>query len=400
MVVVELRTNGGWTVFRCASVIRALHIRSLEHLCELASQWDDLWRRTGQAVPSAQARPLALWCRHFVNSASFHAVVIQQEDRLVAALPLVPMRIRGLVEAAHLPANEWAAGGDLLLDANASDDIVDHLLSNLMELPWPLVWVEPAALSAPRWQAFIRGLERAELAFETDVRYWSGIVRTSGDWSAYRGQWSRNHRRKMDRYEKQLRQRGDLVVRLEHPTARPDVERLVRRGFEVENRSWKGTAQSSVMSQPRLLEFYVEQACLLAESQQLELAFLELDGRPIAFEYALLSPGTYYSMKVGYDPEFAAYSPGQVLVGTLLERFFAEEGRDGFDCMGPLSEALRRWRPQAYPVSRMVFAPSSTLGRWIVQAYSMFWPRRGTNGDGREEFFCEESAVSAEISSY
>ena len=381
-------------------MIRTLHIGSLEQLGELASQWDDLWRRSGQVVPSAQARPLALWCRQFVSSASFHAVVIQQEDRFVAALPLVPMRIRGVVEAAHLPANEWAAGGDLLLDVNAADDVVDHLLSELTELPWPLVWIEPAALNAPRWQAFIRGIERAEFAFETDIRYWSGVVRTSGDWSTYRGQWSRNHRRKMDRYEKQLRQRGDLVVCLERPAARPDVERLVRRGFEIENRSWKGTAQSSVLSQPRLLDFYIDQACLLAESQQLELAFLELDGRPIAFEYALLSGGTYHSMKVGYDPEFAAYSPGQLLVGALLERFYADEGRNEFDCMGPLSEAIRRWRPQAYPVSRMVFAPSSKLGRWIVQAYSMFWPRRGANGDGCEEFSCEESAVSAQNSSY
>ncbi len=45
----------------------------------------------------------------------------------------------------------------------------------------------------------------------------------------------------------------------------------------------------------------------------LEVQFLKLDDRAIAFEIGFRSHGTYYSCKIGFDPEFSKFSPGQII---------------------------------------------------------------------------------------
>ena len=45
----------------------------------------------------------------------------------------------------------------------------------------------------------------------------------------------------------------------------------------------------------------------------LEVQFLKLEDRAIAFEIGFRSHGTYYSYKIGFDPEFSKFSPGQII---------------------------------------------------------------------------------------
>jgi hypothetical protein len=50
------------------------------------------------------------------------------------------------------------------------------------------------------------------------------------------------------------------------------------------------------------------------------LSFLDVDGRPIAFDLAVLDGATLYSLKMSYAPEFEAYSPGSLLRAEVIRR--------------------------------------------------------------------------------
>ena len=111
-----------------------------------------------------------------------------------------------------------------------------------------------------------------------------------------------------------------------------------------------------MISVPGMSEFFIRQAQQLAAWGQLELAFLECDGRPIAFCYGQNAKGVFHSAKIGYDPQFARYSPGQLLRYFLLERFYTEPGRVAIDFLGPMTESHAHWRPETYTVARFAVA--------------------------------------------
>ena len=84
-----------------------------------------------------------------------------------------------------------------------------------------------------------------------------------------------------------------------------------------------------------MFEFFLAQAEQLAQWGQLEIATLELEGHLLATLYGFSAKGVYYAHKIGYDPRFAHFSPGQVMFWNILERLHADGRWQAVDCLGP-----------------------------------------------------------------
>jgi hypothetical protein len=106
----------------------------------------------------------------------------------------------------------------------------------------------------------------------------------------------------------------------------------------------------------------------------LELAFLEFERRPIAFELGWTGKGWYFSPKVGYDEAYAHVSPGQLLRFKLAERFFADGERIGWDFLGPLVEATEKWTTGSYAIERLVVSTGGMGSDSFMHAYRHWWP--------------------------
>jgi CelD/BcsL family acetyltransferase involved in cellulose biosynthesis len=358
------------------SSLQLVHLESIEDLRRAASAWDDLWQRSEVALPTARAELLAQWVEQFAPAARFHAVAVESEGRLLAALPLVGRRVGRVIEAGDLPTNAWSASGELLLDPIGANDVVlDRLAAGLAELPWSLLWLDSAPFETPRWQGLMAAVARAGFGSDCHERFRIGQVEIDHDWEGYRARWSKNHRHNMKKAVKRAEAAGQTGLVVHSRPAPDEVEGLLRQGFEIEDRGWKGAGGSSVMQSPGMFEFYCRQARQLAEWGNLHLVFLEHQGRPIAFEYGWSAKGTYYSPKVGYDEAYAELVPGQLLRLHLLERFFAEPERTLVDFFGPQVEATARWATRSYGIGRLVIAPGRMPGRAFLRAYRTCWPR-------------------------
>jgi CelD/BcsL family acetyltransferase involved in cellulose biosynthesis len=90
---------------------------------------------------------------------------------------------------------------------------------------------------------------------------------------------------------------------------------------------WKGARGTAIASQPHTRRFYIEVARWAADRGWLRLAFLRLDGRPLAVQYLLDVNGVRYALKGGYDPSAERFSPGILLLEALLEHAFATAAR-------------------------------------------------------------------------
>lgn len=346
------------------------HFRSMDELCGAAPAWNALWQRSDANMPLARAEFVAHWLAQFGCGNEFQAVVVKHGATLLAALPLVGPRAKSLRRCGGLTANHWSLCGDFLLDPGTDETAVCELLAEgLNDMPWPMVCLAPVAYESPRWQSLLaaaskRGL--ATLAVDSDC---VGQVSVSGRWDDYRASWSANHRRHLQKSRRRAERAGELSLEVYADLPVHEVESFMRRGCEIEDRSWKGVAGTSILRAPGMFGWYVEQARRLAENGHLQLTFLNHSGQPIAFEYGCRAKETYFSPKVGYDPAYARFSPGQLLRALLLERWFASREVGVIDFWGPLSDATAKWANRQYRVGKVWIAPRRLLSRTALAGY-------------------------------
>jgi CelD/BcsL family acetyltransferase involved in cellulose biosynthesis len=355
---------------------RTLVFRSAAELCSWAPAWDDLWRRSEVATPRARAPIVAEWLDKFAGRRRIRILAVELNGRLVAALPLVSKRIAGVVQVLTLPVNDWAMCGELLLDQDADPaSVLAPLVSWLTQPGTPILWLDYLPLQTQRWQAFLAASQRAGLCQAMRQQFDVGVVDIERTWSAYAAEYPKRGRRNRQRQAKALEQAGGAELHLLNAIAPGDAPALVRRGFEVERRSWKGSEQSSVLQHPAALSYYSAEARQLAEWGLLELSFLEHQDRPIAFQYGFQAKGTYFIPKVGYDQEFAKFAPGVQLMQQILRRQHEETSCHRVDFNGPLSDWTRDFATETYPLSRFVGARNCLSHHLVMQAYDRLLPK-------------------------
>jgi len=350
-------------------------LTSADHLRHFADTWDDLWYRSVAAPPTLRAALLAHHLEQFAPRARSWCAVIERADgTAVAALPIVESR-RALVACGTMPNNQWSGSGDLLLDESADvDSVCDCLTAAMRHAPWPLFWLEWIPYQSTRWQSLLAAVDRQGGRWETKHSFDVGLVPTAGRWEEYQASWSKNHRRKLKRFEKQLTEIGEVSFEIHDCFNGEEVEQLLREAFEVEDRSWKGEQGTSILQSDGMWDFYLAQAKQLAAWHQLLISLLRVDGRPIASEYGFFAKGVHFACKVGFDGDFQKQSPGNILQARSLERAFGAPAVNAIDFMGPVGQSCESWLPERYAIGKALIAPGRVVGRAMLGAYRHVWP--------------------------
>jgi CelD/BcsL family acetyltransferase involved in cellulose biosynthesis len=358
-------------------------LTSLAELREAAPAWDDLWQRSDCTSPLARADMVAHWLEHFAPSARIRVAVVEENGRWLAALPLVERKARGVLRAGALPCNEWPSGATLLWDVcrtgisqkmevfPAEAGTTSAAMTSAVDrLPWQLVWLEAAMPARASWQALYGAVTAAGLACDLRTRWHVGRLAIGHNWPAEQARLSRKHRQRTASSLRKLADRGEVGFELHQRIAADQLEPLLERAMAVDDRSWKAAAATSIRRTPGAAEFMRRQAKCLADRDQLWLAFLRCGPRDAAFCYGVFAKGVMHSMKIGYDAEFAPYSPGHLLQYHLLQAVHADARVVAVDYIGQLTEYHASWRPESYPFARLVFAPRGKLvGQAAIWSY-------------------------------
>lgn len=127
----------------------------------------------------------------------------------------------------------------------------------------------------------------------------------------------RRHR-EYRRLERRLAEKGDLVYDIAET---PEENRLAVETFlSLEASGWKGRAGTAMVVDRFRAAFVREAVAGLSERAMCRIHTLTLSGRPIASLVVFVESGVAYTWKTAFDEDFAAFSPGVLLMAEVTRR--------------------------------------------------------------------------------
>ncbi|MGH2955382.1 MAG: GNAT family N-acetyltransferase [Solirubrobacterales bacterium] len=333
-------------------------------IAPLEREWEELARG---APPFLQPGWISTWWRAFGRGEPV-ILCVRRDGDLAGVLPL--MRRDGVLESAanwHTPVF-----GAVTLDRPAGAT----LARALFDLAPRRVRLGFLAGDAP-FLHDLRGAARAagyQVAERVMLR--PPYVEVSGDWQRYWSTRSRNLRKGVKRRRNRLQELGQLE--LEIASGDDGLERL-EEAFQLEASGWKGERGTAIVSRPETRRFYEEVARWAAETGMLRIVTLRLNDRAVAMHLSIEAGDDYFTLKVGYDPEFEKAAPSKLLDREMLEHAFNSR-LSSFEFLGDADPYKLDWSDQQHErvelqafarsprgvIDRLVHAHGRQLARWAL----------------------------------
>lgn len=327
----------------------------------LASEWDRLAETIGAHV---FLRPgwVCAWAEAFAGG-ELLAVTARRGRDLVGLLPVLEHG-RRLRSATNSETSRFAP---VLADPAAFTAMLARLEPAPRRVSLQYIPADHPAVTAAHsagGRLLLRRLRRSPY-----------VDTASGDYDGWeRAHLSGSRRHNLRRHERRLRDLGELTFSVED--GRGDLDALLQDGFRIEAAGWKGRGGTAVLSRPPARRFYWSAARWLAAAGKLQLAFLRLDGRPIAFSYGLEDRGVVASQKLAFDEGLRQHGPGILAVRSLLQACFADPGVQRFDFLGEAAPYKMVFADGTESQVRLDYFPPTVVGAAERVAMAAGWRLR------------------------
>lgn len=289
-------------------------------LLALAPEWEALWRRVPRASPFMAPAWLLAWWRQFGTGAP--VVAVQREaGRLVGVLPLYLLQETDCRKLLPIGAGTTDQLDALLSPGVAVGPLVQAALDRARQAGadvCDLIEVPPGSalhgIAPSGWSMhWTDGSPCPVLALPTTI---PGLATVLPANTLRKLRMNRN---------RAARAGGVRIATADAGTVGPMLETLIR----LHRSRWLAQAEHGVLTDPKVLAFQREAAPALLQAGVLRLQTLEAGGVTVAACYTLLAGDDRILFYLsGYDPAFAAISPGTLLLASLIEQAIAEGRRE------------------------------------------------------------------------
>lgn len=333
----------------CLAGGRVRVIDDLGAFDELRPQWDAL--AATAPFPTATHAWVASAMATLLADRQAAVAVVESRGRLVAAAPMVE-----------------ADDGLELLGARELGEPADLLHETPEHLPVLARWLAgsgaPSVLrrlptGSPTTAAMRTAARRRGILLAREVPGCPTIP-LDGGWRAGEARPSSRRLSDLRRARRRSELLGEVSTDIRDP-APDEVEELLAEAVRVEAASWKGRQGTALAADPLRGPFFDELARRTAADGSLRLAFLRIDGRPVAMQIAVEHAGSYWLLKMGYDEWFARSSPGmQLMRDTILEATL--RGLRSYELLGYPEPWTGIWTQESRPMTSLRLYPARAVG--------------------------------------
>jgi CelD/BcsL family acetyltransferase involved in cellulose biosynthesis len=337
-------------------------VSSESAFAELGSGWDDLVLAMPRPSPFLLHAWLLEWYRHYGRGSELAVHAAFRDGGLVAALPLVRTRWRGLRVSRFL-GGQQSSLADLLLDPVEPEATGATLIGDACATH---DFAELFGLGAGSRIAGIAGVDELHLFRRAD----GPVLDLTDDWEAlYEAKVSAKRR---SNYRRRLRQlEGQGKVEFGSARTPTELEALLPDVFRLHTLRWAGLADGSGIATARGVEFHRAALAALADKGFVRLSTMTFEGGVIAFALAFALAGRLYGYRTAFDPSFARYSPGLLTVHALLASA-CREGLQRVELLGAADTFKVELADRLEPIHVGIGLAGSAQGRTVVAARTSF----------------------------
>jgi CelD/BcsL family acetyltransferase involved in cellulose biosynthesis len=293
-----------------------------EQLDLLQTEWDELVLAMRRPTPFLLHGWVRAWLRHRAGDAEAAIHIARRDGRLIAALPLLVSKRKGLRIAGFVGQDHPFV--DVLLAPGEGAETVNALATHAKQSHdcASLFMISAESTLAQVCADRLRLVPRV-LAPAFDLR---------PDFEQlYREKYSNRKRRTHAHRRAELAQLGKLE--LEAAQTPDELAPALEHAFRLHALRWQGRFDTSEFTAPESIDFHREVVQNLAAAGVPRILTMRLDERPIAFLYYFVLSGRMFCYRMAFDPEFAQYSPGLLNLLSAIERS-AEEGVTTVELLG------------------------------------------------------------------
>ncbi len=330
--------------------------------------WTSLLANRGVTAPFLDSHWIETY-RNICAPDTLRTAAAWEDDRLVGVAVLNEDRSRPfpyLVRSAQSPTFDCLSRYEFLVQSNQGEVLERLWRFWLTAGLFSQIQLELLAEDSDTFQAGLRVAEElgwTAIAEITCRSPWLRLPDCPEDWDkGLKSKFKANLRNR----ERRLSQLGEVCFEVVRESAR--LRDAMEVFYTLEASGWKHRANTSIAQQPRVRKFY--DALVARVPQQIWVPILSLNGKPIAAQFIRTFGETVYLLKIGFDPQFSPYSPGQLITARTLAYASAEHMK-AFDFLGEQMTWKMDWNPEVRSFCRLVLCSPTLAGRYA------YWTRFG-----------------------
>lgn len=277
-------------------------------------------------------------------------IVIQYQKKPVAIFPLIQQE--SFVGPLRVTSIELMWSTDL--------QVRDCIISDEVNIKYVGKWLMQALKAAGiKWDIFLLPdivdkssayrvvTQQGLYPISIHQHHFTARIPATGDESTCFEFLSTRMRKRLDRYYKNLTQKGE--VRFKLIRAGELTEKQYDMFLNIESSSWKGGSGTKTALRYDIKQERLYRALFTGSLESRMIASLWVGDEPVAAKLCLVVGDTLYMMKIGYRQDYWMYYPGMLLLRHLIQHYSSNPHIHQIAFVTSPDWA-KRWRPELHKV--------------------------------------------------
>lgn len=352
-------------------MLRIRRVNTWSQLADLREQWNAVAGPT----PFRSWQWLHSWAETFLAESQLDVLAAETSaGELVGLLPLfredslVEGRVLRLLGSGAVCTDYLSVFAGPAQGAAACSAFAAHLAARADDRAdgWDALQLDAIPADDPWAAAFAQACAEQSAVVETEhgPNCWRIALPTT--WDDYLAGMSKSHRKQIRRLERDLLQTRRAVLHV----AQTEAEFASSFGslVELHQKRRRQLGQPGCFACDKFAAFLELASRRLLAAGRLQLARLDVDGRPVAAEWQVCDETTQYAYQAGVDPDALDVEPGRLIMLATIRQAL-ERGRREFDFLRGDEPYKAHFRAEPRPTTDCRIVPptrSAQLRRALI----------------------------------
>lgn len=294
------------------------HIRSMDELEQVSEQWHDVYEDSRMKLPVLTYEYVKLWYECFSPPKDIRVFKVMEGDKPIGFLPMV-VRSKNGVRILTNQTNDHCFYGDALVRHGCEKAFKARLLEEIIaENGWDIlhhIFCYSFSSIYPLFPESLLAERKCRCRMNVQPTYTISLDKTFEEY--FRKDLSSSMRKSLKLSINRLKKAGPhRFLHFEREEALEKWQDFLR----IEDSGWKGENGTSILkTAAEYRKYYDGLIRILSETGDLHLYFLELEQKYIAAAFGYTSGDVFQYVKIGYDEEYQALSPSNMLFMHLMQ---------------------------------------------------------------------------------